>query len=222
VIYIHGGAWISGDKESYQKLGQLFVGHGLAMAVVNYRLAVAPAPARFPEPARDVAAALTLLKKEASSLGFDGGKVFLIGHSAGAHIAATLALAPEFDSVSPQVSGYIGIEGIYDIPALVRRWPTYRDWFIDLAFGSNPGLWKQASPQYWRGKTVRPWLLIHSTKDELVDMGQSEGFFHHLHRLKVPATLDKSSQQSHFGVIEALGKPGDPILKKILAFIDEH
>ncbi len=219
VVYIHGGAWVSGVKESYQQLGRTFAARGVAAAVVDYRLSEAPAPVRFPEHARDVARAVAILKERGTALGFDPSRIVLVGHSAGAHIAATLALEPEFRDLAAGISGYVGIEGIYDIPALVRRWPTYRDWFINLAFGSNPAGWRAASPQYGKSEIRRPWLLIHSTRDELVDTGQTQNFYSHLRRIHMPATLDLSADQTHFGVIESLASPGDARLAKILQLV---
>ena len=92
-VYIHGGAWVSGDRRQYVRLGAGLLAQGVAVAVINYRLSDV---GKDPHPAhvQDAAAAVAFLRKEAARYGYDPERIFVGGHSAGAHISALLAFAP--------------------------------------------------------------------------------------------------------------------------------
>src|SRR6187551_2982703 len=87
VVFVHGGGWSRGDKQMMDGSDKLkhWHGQGYAVASINYRLVPA---ATVEQEAADVAAAVAALKARARSLGFDGRRIALIGHSAGAHLVA--------------------------------------------------------------------------------------------------------------------------------------
>jgi len=89
VVWIHGGAWISGGKGDVANYARLLAARGFAVGSVDY--AIAPG-ARYPTPVRQVNAALRYLRANAASLGIDADRLFLAGDSAGAQIAAQVAL----------------------------------------------------------------------------------------------------------------------------------
>lgn len=218
VVFVHGGAWISGGRNDYHPLADGLATWGAAVAVVDYRLSGGTSNIHHPEHARDVARGIDFLLAAAEQLRFDSKQVFVIGHSAGAHIAATIATSPEFRKTAQKLAGFVGLEGIYDLPALSKRWPTYRDWFLNLAFGPEKS-WRAASPQYHKPTTRAPWLLVHSPKDELVDTDQTKHFAKHLKSAKVPVRLELSSDLNHFGVVQALEKPDSPLARLVKSFL---
>ncbi|KAJ3020224.1 UNVERIFIED_CONTAM: hypothetical protein HDU68_010278 [Siphonaria sp. JEL0065] len=79
-----------------------------------------------------------------------------------------------------KIRGYIGVEGIYDIPLIIKNFPTYKDWFIDAAFGLE-------SDNGWNGIKLASHLVIHSTGDELVDIVQSKEWYDKLVSLRTSA-----------------------------------
>ncbi len=221
-IYIHGGAWVSGDKRQYSELGETLARHGVMTAVINYRLS-GEGGVRHPAHAQDAAAAVAWLRRGATELGFDKSRIFVAGHSAGAHIAALLAYEPSLLAAVGErpdaIRGYIGLEGIYDLPELVRRFPSYRVDFLQVAFGSDETAWRAASPQQLPMTHRRPWLLVHSQHDELVDVEQSRRFKAALDSKSVPAQWLLLSRGSHFGVIRELSQSGSPLLTRVLDFL---
>lgn len=123
----------------------------------------------------------------------DGWDYLLVGHSCGATLAYQLALGigQHGDSIfngreplgKPPI-GVVGVEGIYDIPALIRRHiyqPAYRD-FITGAFGDNERVWEDASPargieritKLRQDKKIKVCVVAHSHADELVEWEQVE------------------------------------------------
>jgi acetyl esterase/lipase len=221
-VYIHGGAWVSGDKRQYADLGEALARRGILVAVINYRLS-GEGGVRHPAHAQDAAAAVSWLRKHAGELGFDKSRVFVGGHSAGAHIAASLAYDPSLLAAVGErpdmIRGYIGLEGIYDLPELVRRFPSYRVDFLQVAFGSDEQAWRPASPQFLPMAHRRPWLLVHSQHDELVDVEQSRRFKGALEAKSVPVQWLLLSRGSHFGVIRELTRPDSPLLLRVLDFM---
>lgn len=82
VVWVHGGAWSSGSKES-PPLGLLAAGYTLAS--VNYRLS---GEATFPAPIHDIKAAIRFLRGNAKKYGYRADKIIIWGSSAGGHLAA--------------------------------------------------------------------------------------------------------------------------------------
>ncbi len=89
VVFVHGGGWRLGDKRTGAAgKAEAFVARGIAFASVNYRLHPNADPG---EMAEDVAAAVAFLRANAARYGLDPDRIALMGHSAGAHLAALVA-----------------------------------------------------------------------------------------------------------------------------------
>lgn len=216
LVFVHGGAWIGGDKSDYASLGHAFAGQGISVAVIDYTLAIGSKETQHPAPPKDLSRAIAWLGAHASDYGFDAKRIFIMGHSAGAHMAAYVAGEGEAD-VRP--AGYIGLEGIYDIPKIVKGFPTYRGWFIETAFGKDEKGWIEASPSRRAVKLKSPWLVVHSETDELVDTAQSAEFAGHLKASGVSVETISPNGPSHFGVLDGLGSESNPITRRVLDFI---
>lgn len=215
VVFVHGGAWQGGSRSEYDAVASAFQGKGLAAATVDYRLSPG---VRHPAHAEDVAHALAWLRGKAKTYGYDPQRIFVVGHSAGGHIAGTIATTPALLALA-KPAGFVGLEGIYDLPSLARRWPTYPGWFLDHAFGSDQATWPAASPTRRKVVGRAPWLVVHSTGDELVDVAQADGFVAHLRSAGVPVRVIKPTGESHGGVVQGLSKPKDGVAEAILAFV---
>ena len=90
VVFVHGGTWMHGGKYAgTPQQARAFRAAGYAYATVNYRLLRHGPPQ---EAARDIAEAVAFLRREAKGCGLDPDRIILMGHSAGAHLAALVAL----------------------------------------------------------------------------------------------------------------------------------
>jgi acetyl esterase/lipase len=210
LVMVHGGAWISGGKAALEPLARNFAQQGVVAIVPAYRLSPA---VRHPEHAGDLRDALAWTTAQADRYGFDPKKLFLLGHSAGAHLSAWIA----GEKSSP--AGFIGIAGIYDLPEIDRRWPGYDTWFLNSAFGGRGDAWKSASPTRRPVVNHSPWLLIHGEADELADVGQTRGYAAHLKREGVAVELIIERGMDHFGVLRDLGSSRNALTERILKFI---
>ena len=121
LVFIHGGYWRSLDKSDFSWLAPRFGQHGVALALPNYGLAPAT---RIEDMVRQQLAALAWLYRNGDRLGFDPERIVIVGHSAGAHLAAMMlaALWPMYASDLPPtlVKGGLAISGIYDLAPLVH------------------------------------------------------------------------------------------------------
>ena len=107
LVFIHGGYWRSLDKHQFSQLALPYLAQDINVALINYRLAP---QVRMGDIAADCGRALRMLYAKAAALRFDPDAIWLMGHSAGAHLAALIASL----GAAP-VRGVCGISGIYDL-----------------------------------------------------------------------------------------------------------
>jgi len=108
IIFIYGGAWISGDKHLYALLGRHLAAEGYLVVIPNYTL--------FPKAQvntmiEEVSQAITWTEKNCAALGGDPERIFVCGHSAGAHLALLTAIRDHTNisgSCSLKIKGLIG------------------------------------------------------------------------------------------------------------------
>lgn len=116
IIYLYGGSWNTGDKDTYRFIGAALAARGIVTVIPDYRLYP---KARFPAFIEDAAKALRWTRDNAALFGGDARRIFLMGHSAGGHIATMLAfdqrwLASVGLLPGRDLSGVIGLAGAYD------------------------------------------------------------------------------------------------------------
>ncbi len=119
MVFLHGGAWKSGDRSTYALFGNRLAKAGIGVAIPSYRLMP-----KDPHPAQieDAAAAFEWVYKNVAQYGGDVSRLYLTGHSAGGHLAALLALDGRYLSklgVPPNaIRGVATLSGVYDVGAL--------------------------------------------------------------------------------------------------------
>lgn len=116
VIFIYGGGWKDGDKADYRFVAASLAARGYLTVVPDYRLFPA---VRFPVFLQDNAAAVAWTKANIGRYGGDPGRIFLMGHSAGAYNVAMLTLDKQWlaaGGMDPDrdIAGTIGLAGPYD------------------------------------------------------------------------------------------------------------
>jgi acetyl esterase/lipase len=119
LVFLHGGSWRAGDRSLYKALGDRLARAGIGVAIPSYRLMPQnPHPAQI----EDVAAAFAWVVRNVAQDGGDVSRIYLSGHSAGAHLAALLALdekyLAEFGLSRKSIRGVVAMSGIYDVDKL--------------------------------------------------------------------------------------------------------
>ncbi|MGA1838418.1 alpha/beta hydrolase [Herbiconiux sp. 11R-BC] len=152
VFWVHGGAWISGDKRDVLPYLRILAADGCAAVGVNYT--VSP-EAVYPTAITQLAAALAHLAAHAAEFGIDPDRIVIAGDSAGAQLASQLtalvvdAAYAETLGVEPPVSpeqlaGLILHCGVYDLAAMGGLTGV-------LAWGFRTALWAYTGSKDWSG-----------------------------------------------------------------------
>jgi acetyl esterase/lipase len=214
MVYIHGGGWAKGDKAAVGVKPAFFNGKGWIFVSVNYRLLP---EGKHPANVDDVALALAKVHDEIAGHGGDPGKIFVMGHSAGAHLASLVATnSKPLEKAGKSLAilkGVISLDtNAYDLPTLTG---TAMKPFYDSVFGSDPDLLKDASPQLHvaAGKGIPPFLICYSRgmgrKAEPMRSGAAEAFRAALEKAGILASVVDASDRNHGEINQWFGREDD-------------
>jgi acetyl esterase/lipase len=195
-------------------VGAALAGLGYVVVIPDYRLYP---QVRFPTFLDDAAQAVAWVERQAANYGGDPHRIVLLGHSAGAHMAAMLALNPVYlrgAGADPgDIRGLIGLSGPYEL--------TPNDATLNAIFAApyTPHDW-QVLP--YVSAAAPPALLIHGGADEVVWPRNSEQLAAALRARGVPVTLKIYPGRGHAATVAALSwvlRWRSPTLKDIGAFM---
>ena len=108
VLFIHGGFWSALDGDQFTFLADAFNAPGLHYAALTYRLVP---DVSLTDIVEDVAQSLKFLRDNAETLHVDPDKIVVVGHSAGAHLAAMMATRPDVKAPA----GLILVSGVFEL-----------------------------------------------------------------------------------------------------------
>jgi acetyl esterase/lipase len=190
LVYVHGGAWMRGDKAEAAMFANGMTVQGYLVASLNYRLYPA---GKFPNMIEDVKCAIRSLRAHASEYNLDPNRIAAIGPSAGGHLVSLLGTSDEsvgWDvgehlDQSSRVQAVIAMAPVTD---LTRSFPNADiETMRQVGFGEHNIL--QASPISHVTADDPPYLLIHGERDTIVPYEQSQLLYDRLVETNVPAQL---------------------------------
>lgn len=200
ILFWHGGRWSMGDKAEYRFVAAALAELGYATALPNYRLYP---QVKMPGFMEDAARAAAWAAEHAAEHGADPDRLYFMGHSAGAHIAALLALDGRYfarlERPPPRVAGVIGLSGPYDF--LPLREDDVRDIF------GPPALYDASQPINFVTAEAPPMLLIHGNQDTMVAPHNSRNLAAVLRARGVPVRLKMYPKLMHADTVAALSLP---------------
>ena len=209
VVFIHGGAWSMGDMAMAGHMAVHFHDKGDAFASLDYRLVPEANPQ---QQAEDVAAALARLLADAPRLGIDRGRVMIIGHSAGAHLAALVGTDPFYLAAHrlpiSAIEGVVLLDGAgYDVAAQLRSAGPLLRSLYHRAFGDDPAFQARVSPMlHAAAPNAGRFLILHIASR--ADSGaQSVRLGALLNAAGTPAEVE-SVEGSHADIFRGFGQPG--------------
>lgn len=198
VVFFYGGAWQEGSRKDYLFVAEALTQRGYLVVVPDYR--VYP-EVRYPEFLNDGAAAVAWTAANVDRYGGDPSRIFLMGHSAGAHIAAMLALDNVYLDAHKvpraAVKGLIGLAGPYDFLPLTE--PN-----VIALFATEPNLALTQPIHYVSGlpvQTTPPILLMHGDDDKRVYPKNSINLNRRLREAGARVELDLLPGVSHTEII---------------------
>ncbi len=193
ILFVHGGAWHTGDKRRLAPLVRFFAERGYVGFSVNYRLAPAY---RYPAALEDLRCAVKWIRAHAADYGVDPNRIAAVGTSAGAHLVALLATATETlapcgnPGISSRVRAVIALFGPMDLLSAVGTPAEVAvEDFLGASVREDPDLWREASPITWVSADDPPFLLIHGRDDRVVPYEESVRMADALRRAGVEVRL---------------------------------
>ncbi len=218
VVFFYGGSWQTGRRDMYRFLGAALAKRGVLVVVPDYRHYP---EVRFPAFMDDAAAAVAWTRVNAARFGGDGDHLFLMGHSAGAQIAALLALDGSylreagFDPAT--LAGMIGLSGPYDFLPLT-------DPALKIIFGAEEE-WPRSQPINFVTPSAPPMFLATGTGDDTVYPRNTEHLAARLREVGVPVTeryYDGVGHISTIGSFSGLLSSWTPARDEVLTFVAAH
>ncbi len=221
ILFVHGGGWVRGDKRSALFKPARFVPASYLFASMNYRFRP---EATLSEMAQDIASAFVWLKDNAGKYGGDADKIFLMGHSAGAHLVAAVGVNEAFlenaGASLHDLAGVIPLDtAMYNVPLRMQSAGRSQQ----EVFGSDPVQWAPVSP--WRhvvrGKGIPPFLLLISDgrRDPAV---QPIPFAERLQAEGIEAEWFEAKGRGHGPLNTYLGVPRDESTQRVLQFLERN
>lgn len=233
VVFVHGGGWAWGDRtqsfggaDVYRNIGRFLASKGVGAAVIGYRLVW---PLDWQSQVGDVARAVAWVQAQAAARGGSRDRIFLMGHSAGAQLAARVATDPswlEKEGGSPAgLCGVVAVSGAgYDLGDI----DTYRDGFDPLYFAERFG-GSRLDGTWWRDASVLPWidagdppfLVVSATGESPALRRQSRLLDAALKKAGVPVTFTTVKGSSHERIILELSRADKTAGPAVLRFLRE-
>lgn len=212
VLFFYGGSWNSGTRTGYAFVGRALAARGFVVVIPDYRLVP---EVRYPGFVEDGAAAVRWTEGHVRDFGGDPGRIVLMGHSAGAYIAAMLAVDRRWSGGDRRgVRGFVGLAGPYD----------FAPFDVDVARAAF-GAWPRAGetqPVTWAGAGDPPSLLLVGADDRTVLPRNSEALAAKLRAGGVPVTLRAYPKLGHVGLLLAIARPfrgRAPVLDDVARFV---
>ena len=219
VVFFYGGSWKSGKRQWYRWAGEALAKRGLVVVIPDYRLWP---KVRLDGFMQDAAHAVAWTEAHVSEYGGDPSSLFLMGHSAGAHIGALLATDGHWLAAvgmhPSQLAGFIGLAGPYDF--LPLKDPD----FIDM-FGSTHQAQLRSQPVHFVDGDEPPMLLMQGSADKVVQPRNATSLAAAMKREDESVEVKMFPGIGHVAILLAMSRPfrgKAPVLDDAVAFIKEH
>ncbi|MDB5969396.1 MAG: Acetyl esterase/lipase [Hydrocarboniphaga sp.] len=200
VVFFYGKRWTTGTKDEYEFVGGALARIGYCTVIPDVSLYPM---VRFPAFVQDGARVVKWTRDHISDYGCDPKKIFVMGHSSGAHIAAMLALNEQYlqdvGGSRTWLRGMVGLAGPYDFLPLVD--PTLRDLF------GPPEKFEQSQPIMFTDGRNPPMLLMSGEDDEIVQVSSTRNLAASIGRAGGPVETIIYPKMPHPRLLASIG-PG--------------
>ena len=232
VFWIHGGGWQTGDKSDVQVKPQAFADKGFVFVSTGYRLLPNVDMGTI---FRDIAKSVRWVHDHIAEHGGDPEQILVMGHSAGAQLAALICIDDRYlkaEGLSLAIiKGCVPVDGdTYDVPAIIETAETrlrvhglpMPKFGHRVKFGNDPAKHRDYSAvtHVAKGKGIPPFLILH-VADHPDTSAQAERLEAVLKDAGIPAKRFAAKETNHSKLNENLGLPDDPPTKALFEFVGE-
>jgi len=230
VVWVHGGGWQAGDKKDVQKKPEAFVDKGFVFVSINYRLLPSVDMRTI---VRDVAKSIHWVHDHIAEHGGDPKRLFIMGHSAGAQLAALICTDDRYlkaEGLTLAITkGCVPVDGdTYDVPAIIETAETRRrvhglpqlKFGHREKFGNDPAKHRDFSAvtHVAKDKATPPFLILHVAEHPDTS-AQAQRLGNVLKEADVPVTVFGARETTHNKINADLGLPDDPATKALFEFL---
>ena len=232
VFWIHGGGWQTGDKTAVQTKPQAFVDRGFVFVATNYRLLP---NVEMGVINRDIAKSIHWVHDHIAEYGGDPKRLLVMGHSAGAQLAALICtddryLKAEGLSLSI-IKGCVPVDGdTYDVPAIITTAETRRTvhgqpqakFGHREKFGNDPEKHRDFSAvtHVAKDKGIPAFLILY-VNDHPDNSAQAQRLGNVLKDAGIPTKVFGAQETNHSRINVNLGTADDPSTKALFEFVFE-
>ncbi|WP_235969764.1 alpha/beta hydrolase [Pedobacter planticolens] len=221
IVFIHGGSWSSGKKETYWWLGRNLAKNNIVTAVINYPLAP---NATYKEMALASAKAVKWVKDSIANYGGNPNRIFVMGHSAGGHLCELINADPQFFAsvgITNPIKGVIlddafGLD-MDEYLTKADKDESYTDFL--RTFSTEQKTWQLGSPLFYVKNITNPHLIFYGSKTYEAIQIQSERIYKTLQVQNVPVKLEIIEGKKHVGMISQMVFGSNRLYKSITAFL---
>lgn len=230
VFWIHGGGWQGGDKSSVQLKPQAFVDKGYVFVSTNYRLLPQVDMATI---VGDIAKSIHWVHDHIAEYGGDPQRLLVMGHSAGAQLAALVSIDERYlkaEGLSLSIiKACVPVDGdTYDVPAIIETAETRRrvhglpqaKFGHREKFGNDPAKHRDFSAvtHVAKNKGIPAFFILHVAEHPDTS-SQAQRLGNTLKESGLPATVFGAKENTHNKVNADLGLPDDPATKALFEFL---
>ncbi|GAB3543093.1 alpha/beta hydrolase [Spirosoma fluminis] len=222
VLFIHGGNWDSGNKNIYSFIGRRLAKQGIVAVVINYRLAPG---VQVPAMLTDCARAVAWVTKHIAEYGGDPNRMFVMGHSAGAGLAARLAVEDQLFaqyglSQNPIKGAILDDPAGLDMFDYLKKMEYPNDEQYLVPFGKEPTVWRAMSALYHVRSGSPPMLLFVGERTYPSIASSSQRFRQRLQQLGVPHEYKVIPGKKHIGMVTQLFWKNNIIYRDLLKLVN--
>jgi acetyl esterase/lipase len=221
VVWIHGGGWQAGDKKEVHHKPQAFTDKGYILVSVNYRLLK---EAKIKEMAEDVAKAIRWVHDHAKEFGGDPNTIIVMGHSAGAQLAALVCTDDRYLKAEglplSTIKACVPVDGdTYDVEMQIKMVEAKRAAIYRIKFGDEKMQKELSSVTHVaKGKHIPPFLILH-VAEHPETKAQSLRLVKVLQEAGISAKAFGAEGKNHTTLNNDLGLPDDRPTQEMFAFL---
>lgn len=223
IVFVHGGSWSSGKKETYWWLGRNLAKKNIVTAVINYPLAPS---VTYKEMAAASAQAVKWVQDSIAKYGGNPDRIFIMGHSAGGHLAELINSDPQYFKnvgIENPIKGVI-LNDAFGLDMEEYLTKAEKDsYYTDFirTFSTESKTWQEASPLFYVQNIINPHLIFYGTKTYPAIQIQSKRIHKELQSQNIPVSLEIIEGKKHVPMIAQMIWGSNKLYKIIVNFLAE-
>ncbi len=221
IIFVHGGSWSTGKKETYWWLGRNLAKENVVTVTINYPLAPT---VTYKEMALATAQAVKWVQQNISTYGGNPNRIFLMGHSAGAHLAELINADPQYyksAGIANPVKGMI-LNDPFGLDMEEYLNMAAKDhYYIDFlrTFSNDQKIWRLGSPLAYVKNISNPHLIFYGSKTYEAIQIQSTRLEKELKNQNVHVKLEVIKGKKHVGMMAQMIFGSNKLYDSIFKFL---